>query len=155
MREKFNIQGMTCSSCVSHVEKAVKKLNGIKSINVNLLQNMMIVEYNESVINSNIIIEAVQDAGYGASKILENNKKVDTKKEKFIDNSEIINSMKKRLIISIIFWVPLMYVAMYHMFNEWFGIPIPNFIKEYFHGNENRNYFWIYSILIVNTNCLC
>ena len=48
MKSKFNITGMTCSSCVSHVEKAVNKIDGIKKVNVNLLSNSMIVEFDEN-----------------------------------------------------------------------------------------------------------
>ena len=82
---KFDIQGMTCSSCSAHVEKAVKKLEGIKNINVNLLSNNMIVQYDENKINNNHIIKAVTEAGYGAS-ILEENSKTEKKeiKEKLI-----------------------------------------------------------------------
>ena len=64
---KFDIQGMTCSSCSSHVEKAVKKLGGIHNVNVNLLSNNMIVEYDESILDNDKIINAVIEAGYGAS----------------------------------------------------------------------------------------
>ncbi len=57
--EKFDVLGMTCSSCSSHVEKAVKKLNGINEVNVNLLSNSMTVKYNEETLNTNEIIQAV------------------------------------------------------------------------------------------------
>ena len=50
-KDKFDVQGMTCSSCSSHVEKAVAKLKGIKKVNVNLLSNNMTVEYDESEVN--------------------------------------------------------------------------------------------------------
>ena len=60
-KEKFDIQGMTCSSCSSHVEKAVNKLDGIKCVNVNLLSNNMIVEYDEKSLNSEKIERAVID----------------------------------------------------------------------------------------------
>ena len=61
IKEKFNIQGMTCSSCSSHVEKAVNKLEGIKKINVNLLSNNMVVEYDENTLKNEDIIQAVID----------------------------------------------------------------------------------------------
>jgi len=64
---KFNIQGMTCSSCQAHVNKAVEKLDGVKSVNVNLLSNNMVVEYEENKLDNEKIISAVVDAGYGAS----------------------------------------------------------------------------------------
>ena len=66
-KEKFDIKGMTCSSCSAHVEKAVKKLEGIQKVNVNLLSNNMTVEYNEKVLNDEKIINAVTNEGYGAS----------------------------------------------------------------------------------------
>ncbi|MCI8548610.1 MAG: heavy-metal-associated domain-containing protein, partial [Bacilli bacterium] len=103
-KAKFDIQGMTCSSCSSHVEKAVKKLEGVQKVGVNLLSNNMIVEYNENIINNDKIIKAVVDAGYEAkiSNDKENNKK-QNKREKVIDNNSTVKNMKKRLIISICF----------------------------------------------------
>ena len=63
MKEKYDITGMTCSACSAHVEKAVKKLEGMKNVSVNLLQNSMTVEYDESILNSQNIIDAIVDAG--------------------------------------------------------------------------------------------
>ena len=136
-KEKFDIQGMTCSSCSAHVDKAVRKLDGICNVNVNLLSNNMIVEYDENIVNNDMIIGTVVEAGYGAS--LSNNiKNKQTVSDRKIDKTkENLKSMKKRLIISICFLIPLMYLAMHHMFFEWFGLPIPDFIKNIFHGNEN------------------
>ncbi len=153
MKKKFDIQGMTCSSCSSHVEKAVNKLKGIKSVNVNLLSNNMMVEYDEEILTDEEIIKSVIDVGYGASVLDE--KKSNIKKEKLIDNKDNIKYMKKRLIISVCFLIPLMYIAMHHMLNEWFRIPVPQIIKNLFHGNENRSYFWIYAVFIIVTNCIC
>ena len=139
---KFNIQGMTCSSCSAHVEKSVKNLNGIKNVNVNLLSNTMIAEYDEKYLDDNIIIKAVIDAGYGIS--------VEDKKiEKELENDDGIKSMKKRLIISICFLVPLMYIAMYHMFYEWFGLPIPKIIDIIFSGTQNAIIFGFTQILLL------
>ena len=109
MKTKFDIQGMTCSSCLSHVERAVKKLQGIQSVNVNLLSNNMIVEYDEKIINNQNIIKAVVDAGYGA-RISNNETKEELKKTNKIKNEDAIKSMKKRLITSIIFLIPLMFI---------------------------------------------
>jgi len=66
-KEKFNIEGMTCSSCSSHIERVVSKLEGTIEVNVNLLSNSMVVEYDEKVLDSKKIINTVVDAGYGAS----------------------------------------------------------------------------------------
>ena len=64
-QDKFDIQGMTCSACQAHVEKAVKKLEGVNIVNVNLLTNNMNVEYDETQVSSDRIIkaEAVKEAG--------------------------------------------------------------------------------------------
>lgn len=153
-KAKFDIQGMTCSSCQAHVERAVKKLEGVKNVNVNLLSNNMTLEYNKDVLDADRIIKAVTDAGYGA--IIHEDKPSKTNNvEKTNKVEDTIKSMKKRLIISICFLIPLMYLAMYHMFYKWFGLPIPKFMHTFFSGPENRNSIWTYSSFIVTTNCLC
>ena len=148
MKSKFDITGMTCSSCSSHVEKAVNKLDGIKKVNVNLLSNNMIVEYDENQTNNETIIKAVIEAGYGAS-ITNNKKDFKNKREPIKSNQEIIKSMKKRLIISICFLIPLMYLAMNHMLYEWFRLPIPQIISNTFHGNENAINFAFTQLLLL------
>ena len=62
---------------------------------------------------------------------------------------DVLKSMKKRLIVSICFLIPLMYIAMYHMFYEWFGLPIPEFINNMFHGNENAFIFAFTQFLLL------
>ncbi|MGN1329793.1 MAG: heavy metal translocating P-type ATPase [Clostridia bacterium] len=145
---KFDIQGMTCSSCSSHIEKAVNKLSGIQNANVNLLSNNMIVEYDENILDDTKIIQAVENAGYRAN-IAEKRKKYD-KPEKIKNlNNEDIKSMKKRLIISICLLVPLMYIAMHHMLYEWFGLPVPQIVKDLFHGQENSISFGFTQFLLL------
>ena len=125
MNKKFNVIGMTCSACSASVEKAVKKLEGINSVNVNLLTNSMIVDYDEEISNENKIIEAVTSAGYGASIFNKNEIKINDK----INIQDEIKEMKKRLIISFIFLIPLMYISMGHMI----GLPLPSVLS----GLEN------------------
>lgn len=109
---KFDVFGMTCSSCQAHVEKAINKIEGIKSVNVNLLSNNMIVEFDENKIDENVIIKAVVDAGYNATVTLKNSKEQkQDEHSKEIDKN--IFKMKKRLIWSIVFLIPLMYFAMF------------------------------------------
>ena len=67
MKQKFNVTGMTCSACSAHVEKAVCHLAGVDQVNVNLLGNSMLVEYQEGTTDAARIIQAVEEAGYGAS----------------------------------------------------------------------------------------
>lgn len=129
MKEKYDITGMTCSACSAHMEKAVKKLEGMKNVSVNLLQNSMTVEYDESILTSQNIIDAVVDAGYGAS-LKDNGKStgssVQAKKENTAEKSA--KDMKKRLISSLCFLIPLMYVSMGHML----GAPLPQILSPEF-----------------------
>lgn len=147
-KEIYDIQGMTCSSCQSHVEKAVKKLNGVSNVNVNLLSNNMIVEYNENMLDNKTIIDSVVDAGYGATLLNKNNEKT-RENDSRSNEKEIIKSMKKRLIISIIFLIPLMYIAMHHMLYEWFGIPVPSIIKRMIDGEKNSIAFSFTQFLLL------
>lgn len=133
---KFDVFGMTCSSCQSHVEKAIKKLDGIKNINVNLISNNMVVEFDDKKINEDAIIKAVVDAGYGAQ-IYVNKKEIEHKK-KFDEN---IIKMKKRLILSIIFLIILMYVAMIAKFDNAMILALTELILVIPIVILNRNYF--------------
>jgi len=137
MKKRFDVTGMTCSSCSSNVEKTISKIDGISSVVVNLLSNSMVVEYDENVLNSDKIIKEVEAIGYGAIEV--NDKKKENKK--VLGKDEEIKSMKKRLIISIIFLIPIMYIAMYHMIEEWLHIPTPEFIKNIFSGEQNAIIF--------------
>jgi Cu+-exporting ATPase len=67
MKQKYDVEGMMCAVCQSHVEKAVNKLQGVKKVDVNLISNNMVVEYDESVLTDEVIIGAVNEAGYKAS----------------------------------------------------------------------------------------
>ena len=67
MKQKYNVTGMSCSACSAHVEKAVSKVPGVNSVQVNLLQNSMVVDYDEVATNDQAIIHAVEEGGYGAS----------------------------------------------------------------------------------------
>lgn len=126
--QKFDIKGMTCSACSTAVDRNVKKLEGINEVNVNLLNNSMIVKYDENVLNNEAIIKKVQDAGYEAF-LVENGKK--TQKNSTEDNLGKIetNELKDRLIISFIFAIPLFYISMGHMLN-WY-------LPHLFHGYSN------------------
>ena len=108
MKDKFDITGMTCSACSAHVYKAVSKLDGVKNVNVNLLSNNMVVEYDDNIKPSDIIT-AVVDAGYGAQVASQNksdNKKVN---KEYINESDL---MYERLKYSFIFFIPVLYLSM-------------------------------------------
>lgn len=136
-KEKFDVTGMTCSACSLAVEKNVKKLDGVEDINVNLLNNNMNIKYDDSKLSEEDIIKAVEDAGYGAN--LSETKRI-SKKEKNEINDEFSN-MRKRLIVSLIFTIPLFYISMGHMA----GMPLPAF----FDGIENSINFAFTQFLLV------
>lgn len=145
MKERFDVIGMTCSACSSHVEKSVSKLTGVENVSVNLLTNSMQVEFDENKLDTAGIIKAVEDAGYGAA-VKDGHAKSGTKTSGQSDSQENsglsaveqnVKNMKKRLIVSLIFWIPLMYVSMGHMIYQWLNIPMPPFTMNFLHGNEN------------------
>jgi len=145
MKERFDVTGMTCSACSSHVEKSVSKLTGVENVSVNLLTNSMQVEFDENKLDTAGIIKAVEDAGYGAA-VKDEHAKFGAKTSGQSGSQENnglsaveqnVKNMKKRLIVSLIFWIPLMYVSMGHMIYQWLNIPMPPFTMNFLHGNEN------------------
>lgn len=145
MKERFDVTGMTCSACSSHVEKSVGKLTGVEHVSVNLLTNSMQVEFDENKLDTAGIIKAVEDAGYGAA-VKDEHAKSGAKTSGQSGSQENnglsaveqnVKNMKKRLIVSLIFWIPLMYVSMGHMIYQWLNIPMPPFTMNFLHGNEN------------------
>ena len=102
MKQKFSVTGMTCSACQAHVEKAVKHTEGVQDVQVNLLSNSMVVTYDQAAVSPETIIAAVQKAGYGAA--------LPGKTEAKPQNgmAEQLKEMKRRLIVSFAFMIPLM-----------------------------------------------
>ena len=124
MKQKFDVTGMSCSACSAHVEKAVSKVPGVDRVQVNLLQNTMEVEYEQGAADADKIINAVQEAGYGAS--VRGGKKDQTKEKNELQKktADEARKMKRRLAWSIAFLLVLMYVSMGHMF----GWPLPGIL---------------------------
>ena len=153
-KNKYDITGMTCSACSARVEKSVRALPGVSEVNVNLLTNNMTVEYEPEQIASKDIINAVEKSGYGAMESRSNRAGSQTvqqsNKEEYLDqNLKSASEMKRRVWLSVAFLLPLMYLAMHHMLKEWFGIPVPEWIKTYFHGNENAIAFSFTQLLLL------
>lgn len=139
MKQKFDVTGMTCSACSAHVEKAVGKLEGIQAVNVNLLQNSMVVEYDETALQTEDIIRAVESGGYGASPQGANPASSAAEPPKNVALEEMA-VMKKRLISSFCFLIPLFYISMGHMM----GAPLPAILL----GNENIMIFALTQLLL-------
>ena len=122
MKERFDVTGMTCSACSTHVEKSVSKLKGVDSVSVSLLQNTMQVEYNDQAVSQTEIIKAVEQAGYGAQPETHAGKAEE--QPAAAGNPAEQTSMRRRLFVSLGFLLPLMYLSMGHML--W--LPLPSFL---------------------------
>lgn len=143
-KEQFNVTGMTCAACSARVEKAVGRLPGVDKIAVNLLKNSMVVEYDETVLDTQKIIGAVTEAGYGASlkEAVQQGKASKTMQASANDIArQEYEAVKKRLKLSLVFAVPLSYISMGHMM----GWPLP----EVFLGVENAMIFSLTLLLLV------
>lgn len=125
MKQKYDIIGMSCSACSAHIDKAVRKVDGVHDVQVNLLSNNMTVDYDEEKINDALIMRTVEDAGYQA--LLEK-----TNPESQV-KTEAVDQKKKSLIYSFVFLIPLFYISMGHMM----GAPLPHILQ----GEENMMVF--------------
>lgn len=132
MKQKYDVIGMSCSACQAHVDKAVRSLQGVSDVNVNLLSNSMVVEYDDSIANDQSIIKAVENAGYKA--VLQGQKQEVKKDDELIQK-------KKSLILSFIFLIPLFYISMGHMM----GWPLPSILL----GHENMMIFALCELFLV------
>jgi Cu2+-exporting ATPase len=123
--KQFIVTGMSCAACQNRVEKAVSGLPGVTSCSVSLLTNSMGVEGSA---DSSSIIKAVEDAGYGAA---EKNAEASSASQSSSDSSFLKDTetpvLKQRLIWSLIFLLPLMYLSMGHMMWNW---PLPDILKD-------------------------
>ena len=147
MKEKFDVTGMTCAACQANVEKAVCKVPGVQEVSVSLLTNSMQVEFEDSV-SPEAIIGAVHHAGYQAQ-LAGSGASAQQKSASADIAGEEIRGMKTRFWWSLGFLIPLMYVSMHHMFQMWFGLPVPGFIANFLHGNENALNFALTQFLLV------
>ncbi len=128
--EQFYITGMTCTACSAAITKQVSKIKGVNNVDVSLLANRMSVNYDEGITDSEKIIKAVRDIGYGVSKSgsnknEKNNFQSQWDKRKQQEKLQIKN-MKKRLMVSVFLLVPLMYTAMGNMLH----LPVPSLLSD-------------------------
>ena len=143
MQEKYNVTGMTCAACSARVEKSVSALPGMQQCSVNLLKNSMVVRYDDRQLTGAQIIQAVEKAGYGASLQQAGGKQTagqartgaaDAARQEYL-------KMRRRVIWSFVFTVPLFYISMGHMM----GWPLPGF----FLGSENAMIYALTLFLLV------
>lgn len=122
--EVYMISGMTCASCSSAVERVTRKIPGVEHSEVNLATNKLTITYNEASVTPDMIISKVDRAGFGAEQFVEKPREEIEKQEE--EKEEALHVMKRRLIISIVLAVPLLYLSMGHMLP--FPLPLPGFL---------------------------
>ena len=145
-KERFTITGMTCSACSARVEQAVRKLAGTEEVSVNLLTNSLQLRYDEQQTNPAAIIAAVEAAGYGASV-------KGAKAEQSAPAEDPLQrhaaEMRSRLIWSVAFLLPTLYISMHGLFAQLFGLPVPALVRTVFDGPENAITFAFAQLLLV------
>ncbi|HJC91661.1 MAG TPA: heavy metal translocating P-type ATPase, partial [Candidatus Mediterraneibacter excrementigallinarum] len=127
--KQYDVTGMSCAACSNRIEKAVSKVPGVTSCSVSLLTNSMGVEGTAS---PEAVIAAVEKAGYGAAEKGAHGDQASGKGVSISAEEESLKDtetpkMKRRLIASLCFWVPLMYISMGHMMWNW---PLPSIPAE-------------------------
>ena len=139
MKQRFLVTGMSCASCSAHVEKAVGKVPGVQSVAVNLLGGTMQVEFGDPATEADII-HAVEAAGYGASLPEAPGAAAKSAAPRQDPVADELKQMKRRLILSLCFLIPLFYISMGHMM----GAPLPHV----FHGTANALTFALTQFLL-------
>lgn len=140
-QDKFDVGGMTCAACQAHVDRAVSKLDGVQSVAVNLLAGSMLVDYDPAQVSPDDICTAVDRAGYSASPISTGTDAVQSGSAQARSGAAHMESptkkleaaasaMRTRLIVSIVFLVPLFYIGMGHML----GWPLPGVFTDHTHS---------------------
>ncbi|HOW07210.1 MAG TPA: heavy metal translocating P-type ATPase [Flexilinea sp.] len=130
MKQTYHISGMSCAACAAAVEKSVRKLPGVKRADVNLLANKLSVEIDPEVVTPADIVQAVEKAGYGAEPLDIQAVASASRPKTAVNPAEAEQKeMKQRLILSVVFLIPLLYLSMGHMV----GLPLPSRL----HGAAN------------------
>lgn len=140
-QDKFDVGGMTCAACQAHVDRAVSKLDGVESVVVNLLAGSMMVDYDPAQVSPDDICTAVDRAGYSASPVSTGTDAAQNGSAQARSGAAHMESptkkleaaasaMRTRLIISIIFLIPLFYIGMGHML----GWPLPGIFTDHTHS---------------------
>ena len=120
--KQYNVTGMSCAACQARVEKAVAKVPGVESVAVSLLTNSMGVEGSAAPAE---IIRAVEEAGYGASLKQAGKNREAAGVDELLKDTETPR-LRRRLILSVLLLIPLMYESMGHMLWNW---PLPPFLN--------------------------
>lgn len=123
-KEVYKIEGMTCAACSSAVERVTKKLEGVQESSVNLVAGKLTIVYDETLCGSPQIIAKVEKAGFGIKPYVDDKKRREEAAKK---EEQERKEAKKRFLLAAVFAVPLLYIAMGHMFPN--GLPLPQFLS--------------------------
>ena len=141
-QDKFDVGGMTCAACQAHVDRAVSKLDGVENVAVNLLAGSMMVDYDPAQVSPDDICTAVDRAGYSASPVDAGTGAADSNGSTRASSGAAhmesptkkleaaASAMRTRLIVSIVFLIPLFYIGMGHML----GWPLPDIFTDHTHS---------------------
>lgn len=140
-QDTFDVGGMTCAACQAHVDRAVSKLDGVESVAVNLLAGSMLVDYDPAQVTPDDICTAVDRAGYSASPVSTGTDAAQSGSTQARSGAAHMESptkkleaaasaMRTRLIVSIVFLIPLFYIGMGHML----GWPLPGIFTDHTHS---------------------
>ena len=140
-QDKFDVGGMTCAACQAHVDRAVSKLDGVESVAVNLLAGSMLVDYDPAQVSPDDICTAVDRAGYSASPVSTGTDAAQSGSTQARSGAAHMESptkkleaaasaMRTRLVVSIVFLIPLFYIGMGHML----GWPLPGIFTDHTHS---------------------
>ena len=145
-KETYDITGMSCAACSARIEKGISGMEGMQQCSVNLLKNSMTVSYDEAKLDSGEIVHQVEDIGYGASLHQTQGSKTTGASGRGKNGAtdaaaEAAKQMKQRLIVSLVFTIPLFYISMGHMA----GWPLPPWLL----GARNHMIFAFTQFLLV------
>lgn len=145
-KETYDITGMSCAACSARIEKGISGMEGMQQCSVNLLKNSMTVSYDEAKLDSGKIVHQVEDIGYGASLHQTQGSKTTGASGRGKNGATdaaaaAAKQMKQRLIVSLVFTIPLFYISMGHMA----GWPLPPWLL----GARNHMIFAFTQFLLV------
>lgn len=145
-KETYDITGMSCAACSARIEKGISGMEGMQQCSVNLLKNSMTVSYDEAKLDSGKIVHQVEDIGYGASLHQAQGSKTTGASGRGKNGATdaaaaAAKQMKQRLIVSLVFTIPLFYISMGHMA----GWPLPPWLL----GARNHMIFAFTQFLLV------
>lgn len=132
----FKIGGMTCAACAVNVQKALSAVNGVSLAEVNIATDKATVCFDDTIANKEILKNAVENAGYSVVD------KAGSAEQERINKEKEIATQRKKMLISLIFTIPLFYIAMAPMLP--FSLPYPGII----HPNSNPLWFGIVQLIL-------